>query len=114
VQDEFDRFKDMIGVKKIISFGGWAFSTEPGTYRILREATKAGNRNRFIGNLLTFVSANGLDGIDLDWEYSGAPDIPGVPSGDPAEGMDYYNTLVQLKLKIGSGKTVSFAAPASY
>jgi GH18 family chitinase len=28
--------------------------------------------------------------------------------------MDYYNTLVQLKSRIGSGKTVSFAAPASF
>jgi GH18 family chitinase len=28
--------------------------------------------------------------------------------------MDYYNTLVQLKSKLGSGKSVSFAAPASY
>lgn len=114
-QDEFDRFTAMTGVKKIISFGGWAFSTEPGTFRILREAVKSGNRARFIGNLLTFVASNGLDGIDLDWEYPGAPDIPGVPpSGDKDEGKNYYETLKELKSKIGSGKTVSFAAPASY
>ncbi|KFY83394.1 hypothetical protein V500_10074, partial [Pseudogymnoascus sp. VKM F-4518 (FW-2643)] len=104
----------MTGVKKIMSFGGWAFSTEPGTSSILREATKAGNRAKFTTNLSIFAAANGLDGIDLDWEYPGVPSSPGVPGGDPAEGMDYYNTLVQLKTKIGSGKTVSFAAPASY
>jgi len=34
-QDEFDRFKKMTGIKKIISFGGWAFSTEPGIFKIL-------------------------------------------------------------------------------
>ncbi|KAH9204631.1 putative glycosyl hydrolase, family 18 [Leptodontidium sp. 2 PMI_412] len=113
-QDEFDRFKKMTGIKKIISFGGWAFSTEPGTFKILREATKAANRNTFVTNLVNFVTSNGLDGIDLDWEYPGAPDIPDIPSGDPVEGMDYYNTLVQLKSKLGSGKSVSFAAPASY
>lgn len=113
-QGEFDRFKKMTGVKKIMSFGGWAFSTEPGTSSILREATKAGNRAKFTTNLSIFAAANGLDGIDLDWEYPGVPSSPGVPGGDPAEGMDYYNTLAQLKTKIGSGKTVSFAAPASY
>ncbi|OAL03668.1 glycoside hydrolase [Phaeosphaeriaceae sp. SRC1lsM3a] len=114
-QDKFDRIRDMTGVKKIISFGGCAFSTEPGTYRILRETTKAANRNSFIGNLITFVTANGQDGIDLDWVYPGAPNIPGVPpSGDPSEGMDYYDTLAQLKSKTGSGRSVSFAAPASY
>ncbi|KAK0103087.1 hypothetical protein ONS96_005698 [Cadophora gregata f. sp. sojae] len=114
-QDEFDRFKAMSGVKRIISFGGWAFSTEPGTFRILREATKSGNRGTFITNIQNFVSSNGLDGVDIDWEYPGAPDIPGVPpSGDPKEGMDYYDTLVALKSRLGSGKSVSFAAPASY
>ena len=114
-QDEFDRFKAMSGVKRIISFGGWAFSTEPGTFRILREATKAGNRDAFVSSIVNFVSSNSLDGIDVDWEYPGAPDIPGVPpSGDPEEGMDYYDTMVVLKSKLGSDKSVSFAAPASY
>lgn len=110
-QDEFDRFKAMTGIKRIISFGGWAFSTEPGTFRILKEAS---NRGTFISNVVAFVSTHGLDGVDVDWEYPGAPDIPGIPAGDPIEGMDYYNTLVELKSKVGSGKVVSFAAPASY
>jgi GH18 family chitinase len=113
-QDEFDLFKSMTGIKRIISFWGWAFSTEPNTFRILREATKPGNRARFIGTLLSFLAKHDLDGIDMDWEYPGAPDISGIPSGDPAEGMDYYETLASLKTKIGSTGTVSFAAPASY
>jgi hypothetical protein len=113
-QDEFDLFKSMTGIKRIIFFWGWAFSTEPNTFRILREATKPGNRARFIGTLLSFLAKHDLDGIDMDWEYPGAPDISGIPSGDPAEGMDYYETLASLKTKIGSTGTVSFAAPASY
>lgn len=65
-QDEFDRFTAMSDVKRIISFGGWAFSTEPGTFRILREATKAANRDAFVNSMVAFVSSNGLDGIDID------------------------------------------------
>ncbi|KAH7081959.1 hypothetical protein BKA63DRAFT_589858 [Paraphoma chrysanthemicola] len=34
-RDEFDRFKDMTSVKKTIPFGGWAFSTEPGTFSMV-------------------------------------------------------------------------------
>jgi GH18 family chitinase len=71
-QDEFDRFKAMTGVKLIISFGGWAFSTEPGTFRILREATKAGNRYIFTTNIKNFVSSNGLDGVDVDVSHPGS------------------------------------------
>ena len=71
-QDEFDRFKAMTDVKKIISFGGWAFSTEPGTFRILREATKAGNRDAFVSSIQNFVTSNGLDGVDVDVSYPGS------------------------------------------
>lgn len=40
VLEQFEIFKGMIGVKKIVSLGGWAFSTEPGTFQILRDAAK--------------------------------------------------------------------------
>lgn len=64
-QDKFDQFKSLTGIKKIISFRSWAFSTELNTSRILREATKSGNRARFIGNLLSFVATHDLDGISI-------------------------------------------------
>lgn len=71
VQDQFDRFKAMRGVKRIISFGGWDFSTKPATYQILRNAVKYENRQRFKQNVVEFVNSHGLDGVDLDWEYPG-------------------------------------------
>ncbi|KHN98408.1 Glycoside hydrolase, subgroup, catalytic core [Metarhizium album ARSEF 1941] len=115
VPDEFERFKKLTGVKKIISFGGWDFSTNAGTFRIIREAVKPANRNTFRDNVVKFVNGHGLDGFDLDWEYPGAPDTPGVPpSGDPQEGLNYYEFLSMAKSALGSGKSVSFAAPASY
>ncbi|CAM1508945.1 Fc.00g026840.m01.CDS01 [Cosmosporella sp. VM-42] len=113
-QDQFDLFKAMTGVKKIISFGGWDFSTKPGTFNILREATKAANRATFQSNIVAFIKKHNLDGVDIDWEYPGAPDIPDIPAGDANQGKDYYETLSGLKAILGSSKSVSLAAPASY
>ncbi|KAH9871192.1 hypothetical protein J1614_006768 [Plenodomus biglobosus] len=114
VKEQFELFKAMSGVKKIVSLGGWAFSTEPGTFSILREAAQPANREKFKNNLVSFMNEHNLDGIDLDWEYPGAPDIPDVPSDDPVNGLNYYRLLSSVKSAVGSSKTVSFAAPASY
>ncbi|KAJ4286854.1 hypothetical protein N0V88_007866 [Collariella sp. IMI 366227] len=114
VQAEFDRFKGMTGVKKIISFGGWDFSTMPGTYKILRDAVKAQNRATFRDNVVNFVNTHNLDGVDLDWEYPGAPDIPTIPAGDASEGRDYATWLRNVRDTLPKSKSVSFAAPASY
>lgn len=44
---------------------------------------------------------------------SQAPDIPGIPPGDPNEGANYLAFLVVLKNLLGE-RSVSIAAPASY
>jgi GH18 family chitinase len=75
VSKQFELFKAMTGVKKIVSLGGWAFSTEPGTFSILREAAKPANRDKFKNNLIAFMNEHSLDGIDLDWEYPGVSHI---------------------------------------
>ncbi|KAL1603425.1 hypothetical protein SLS60_005012 [Paraconiothyrium brasiliense] len=114
VKEQFEIFKQLKDVKKIISFGGWDFSTMPGTYSILRQAAQPANRALFAKNVVAFVEEHGLDGVDIDWEYPGAPDIPDVPSDDPQNGVNYYRLLSSIKTAIGSSKTVSFAAPASF
>ncbi|EFQ36789.1 glycosyl hydrolase family 18 [Colletotrichum graminicola] len=114
VKEQFDYFKKLEGVKKIVSLGGWDFSALPGTFMILREAAQPANRDVFKRNIISFINEHNLDGIDLDWEYPGAPDIPDIPSDDPVNGVNYYRLLVSIKAEVGSSKSVSFAAPASY
>ncbi|KAK4072464.1 CAZyme family GH18 and CBM24 [Trichoderma harzianum] len=108
-------FKKLPNVKKIVSIGGWAYSTEAATYNIIRQAIIT-NKNAFTTNLAQFVKDEGIDGIDIDWEYPGAPDIlvGGQPIGQKNDGADYLSFLTLLKQKLGSGKSVSIAAPASY
>lgn len=77
-EDEFKIFTKTSGFKKILSFGGWTFSTDPSTFQRFRDATKKENRDIFVTNLVDFMSSENVDGFDFDWEYPGAPDIPGI------------------------------------
>ncbi|KAL2784674.1 hypothetical protein BJX66DRAFT_348146 [Aspergillus keveii] len=113
VQAQFNMMKTMTGIKRIISFGGWAFSTEAPTYTIFREGVTAANRETFAQAVVDFVNAHGLEGVDFDWEYPSAPDIPGIPPGIKEEGENYLEFLILVKSLLPN-KSVSIAAPASY
>ncbi|KAE8149794.1 hypothetical protein BDV25DRAFT_172654 [Aspergillus avenaceus] len=112
-QFEFEQFKQLTGVKRILSIGGWDFSTSPETYMIFRDGVKSENRKQLAENIATFVKDNDLDGVDIDWEYPGAPDIPGIPAGGEDEGVDYAIFLILLRDLLPE-KSLSIAAPASY
>ncbi|KAK2782279.1 hypothetical protein FQN53_000095 [Emmonsiellopsis sp. PD_33] len=115
VQEQFDKFVDMTtDAKKILSFGGWAFSTEGGTFQRFRDATKPENREAFATDCVSFINDNGLDGIDFDWEYPGAPDIPDIPPGSPNEGTNYLEFLKLMREKLPEGRELAIALPASY
>lgn len=113
VQDQFDMLKGMSGIKRIVSFGGWAFSTEAPTYTIFRDGVTSKQREIFANAVVAFVHEHGLDGVDFDWEYPSAPDIPGIPPGVKAEGENYLEFLKVVKSRLPD-QTVSIAAPASY
>jgi LysM repeat protein len=68
---EFQEFVSLSGPKRILSFGGWDFSTDPSTYMIFRDGVTAANRLSMATNIANFIIANNLDGVDIDWEYPG-------------------------------------------
>lgn len=68
---EFNLFKQIQGAKRILSIGGWAFSTDPSTYMIFRDGVTAANRYTMATNIASFIKENDLDGVNMDWEYPG-------------------------------------------
>lgn len=110
---QFGEFKRIRDAKRILSFGGWAFSTEPSTYFIFREGVKAANRLTMATSIANFIKEHDLDGVDIDWEYLGAPDLPDCDPGKAEDGPNYLAFLAVLK-NLLPGKTVAIAAPASY
>ena len=114
VQDQWDKFVKLKDVKRVVAFGGWAFSNEPGTSHVIRNGVKPENRAKFAQNIVDFVKSSGIDGVDFDWEYPGATDIDASDPGTPEDGSNYLKFLQTVKSGLGDGKTVSFAAPASF
>lgn len=114
VQEQFDKFKELSPPARVLAFGGWSFSTSQDTYPIFRQGVTEGQRETFADNVVQFLIDNDLDGLDFDWEYPSAPDIPGIPSGSSSGGEDYLAFLKLVRRKLPSEKTLSIAAPASY
>jgi chitinase len=115
IEGQLPFFSALTGVKRILSIGGWDFSTSPSTYNIFREAVTSANRGTLIQSVADVLETYDLDGVDWDWEYPDEPDIPGIPAGTEADSTNYYVTLVQLKALLdGTGRTISLTAPASF
>ncbi|KAJ5194336.1 hypothetical protein N7491_001673 [Penicillium cf. griseofulvum] len=68
IQDRWELFRQLSGLKKILSLGGWSFSIESATDFIFRKAVQPGNQDTFVDNIVYFVTEDGLDGIDTDRE----------------------------------------------
>jgi hypothetical protein len=74
---QFNAFKELTNVHRVLSFGGWSFSTDLATYNIFRDGVTSANRLTMATNIANFIKDNDLDGVDIDWEYPGvsAPNI---------------------------------------
>ena len=110
---QFENFKRLEGPARILSFGGWDFSTMPDTYKIFREGVTSANRFKMASAIADFIKLHNLDGVDIDWEYPSAPDLPDFDPGKKEDGANYLAFLVVLK-NLLPGKSVAIAAPASY
>ncbi|KAJ5646716.1 hypothetical protein N7490_003088 [Penicillium lividum] len=114
MEDTFEQFVALSGVKRVISFGGWDFSTDSDTYMIFREGTDATNRDTLAQNIAYFVIDSDLDGVDFDWEYPGEPDISGIPAGSSDEGDNYLAFLKLVRNYLPRDSILSITAPSSY
>ena len=115
ISSQLPLLQGMTGIKRILSIGGWSFSTDPGTYMIFRNAVSSqANRAVLISNIITFVNDYDLDGVDWDWEYPDEPDILGIPAGTASDSIGYFLLLDELQTAMPSGKTVSLTTPASF
>lgn len=114
ITDQFDAFKKLSGPKRVLAFGGWTFSTAYDTAPIFRDSVTAENRALFASRVVQFAIDNKLDGLDFDWEYPGAKDIPGSSPGSKNDGKNYLEFLKVVRGKMPKGMTLSIAAPASF
>ncbi len=71
----------------LISVGGWTWSGAFSDMALTRES-----RRKFIDSAVSFIEANNLDGIDIDWEYPGL-----VGAGNPFHPADKQNYTLFLK-----------------
>ncbi|KAK0710667.1 hypothetical protein B0H67DRAFT_516214 [Lasiosphaeris hirsuta] len=107
------------GLKIWLAIGGWTFSdNQTVTQPLWNEVSRTeGNRAKFISGLIKFMSDQGYDGVDLDWEYPGAGD-----RGGKQEDVENFVHLVKdirraFDLQVtstGHGWGLSFTAPTSY
>ncbi|KAJ6032219.1 glycoside hydrolase [Penicillium herquei] len=113
-QEQFDGLLNLTGVNRVLSFGGWGFSTSAYTYSILRSGVQEANRQTFADNIVSFMNKYDLEGVDFDWEYPGATDIPGIPADSSDSGENYLEFLKLVRAQLPNATTLSIAAPASY
>ncbi|KAF2130126.1 glycoside hydrolase family 18 protein, partial [Dothidotthia symphoricarpi CBS 119687] len=115
-------FQDAVSLKDLkpnlkifVSIGGWTFSDNGTTTQSVfgNIARNASNRQKFADNLLKFMNGYGYDGVDLDWEYPGAPDRGGKED-DTQNYIELLKTLRSSFDKSGRELEISFTAPSSF
>ncbi|KAI0141566.1 hypothetical protein GGR57DRAFT_487122 [Xylariaceae sp. FL1272] len=103
------------GLRIYLSLGGWTYSdngtdTQPVWGDLSSTPAK---RTKFIDQLAKFMRTWGFDGVDLDWEYPGAPDRGGMKR----DIANYVSLMEDIRLKwdsMANGWGLSFTAPSSY
>jgi len=92
------------GVKVLIGVGGWSYRGVPLDEAFEKMASSEESRLRFVESVAAFVEENGLDGVDMDWEY---PD-PGNSAAN------YEKVIGMLSERLSAdGKILTAAVPGS-
>ena len=99
--DEMVALAHAAGTKVIVSLGGGGQSEN-----FVPVASNDALRQKFIGNLVDFVKAHNLDGLDMDWEWEYNP----VPAADT---IAYNKLLTELREALPKDKSLSAALPCS-
>ena len=98
-------------LKLLISVGGWSDSQY-----FSDAAATAARRESFAASCVDFVVEQGLDGVDLDWEYP----VSGGAAGTihrPADKQNFTLLLQELREQLigraaGTGRTMPSLSPA--
>ncbi|ORY01574.1 hypothetical protein BCR34DRAFT_592200 [Clohesyomyces aquaticus] len=103
------------GLKIWISLGGWTFSdNDTDTQAVWGDlASTPLKRENFAVNVYKLCKQWGFDGVDLDWEYPGAPDR----GRHPEDGENYVALLEEINVYFQASESnfgLSFTAPTSY
>ncbi|KAK5658413.1 hypothetical protein OQA88_2390 [Cercophora sp. LCS_1] len=102
-------------LKVYIAIGGWTFSdNDTVTQPLFSEISSTeANRQKFADNCVKFCNLWGFDGIDIDWEYPGAPDRGGKP-----EDVENFVLLMKTIKQTFNGAPrklgLTFTIPSSY
>lgn len=97
-----------------VAIGGWTFSDNgTATQTIFSQiASNQVNRQKFADNVVKFLNHYGFDGLDIDWEYPGAPDRGGIPD-DTKNFVLLMQTLRTTFNTAPRSLALTFTAPAS-
>ncbi len=80
-------------LKILISVGGWGWSGAFSDMCLTEES-----RETFIRSAVGFIEKNGLDGIDIDWEYPGLPGAGNVHR--PEDKQNFTSLLAELRIAL--------------
>ncbi|KAJ3035685.1 hypothetical protein HDV00_003574 [Rhizophlyctis rosea] len=95
------------GVKSLIAYGGWGGSA--GFSKLVTSSTA---RKNFVNTVVSHVTKNGLDGIDIDWEYPGSAGE--TTNFDAANDVkNFLQLLKELRAALGTKKLISAAVAGS-
>ncbi|KAF8074509.1 hypothetical protein FPV67DRAFT_584750 [Lyophyllum atratum] len=110
-----DRLKELVtkagsAVKVMVAVGGWTFSQGATKDIFSTMIASPDNRTKFIASAKSFISAYGIAGIDIDFEYPASVERGGPPSDTPNLTLFFQ----EFRAGLGSSALISLATPAGY